>query len=274
MKNFYILTDALEYIEENLCEEIDSRMIADHCNISLSSLQKLFRIALHKSIKEYILKRRMCLAARDILHTDMKCIDIAYKYGFSSPESFTRAFCKVWNETPSSYKKHWKFSGIFPKINYHYEEGGNADMARKKVDLSEAYEVFREMSGSYVICFDMIRMFDINLISHDAGDLAIVEVCRRIDEASTQDMLQLRIGGDEFALVTGLYDFEQVQEMAKQILSKNGTPIEWQGQKIPVSIRAAFAKIPEKHLKYNDLFTKMHETLNESRRQEKAKKAD
>jgi len=40
MKNFYVLTDALKYIEDNICEEIDSQNVADSCNVSLSSLQK------------------------------------------------------------------------------------------------------------------------------------------------------------------------------------------------------------------------------------------
>ena len=52
MKNFYILTDALAYIEKNICEDIDSQSVADSCGVSLSSLQKLFRLALNKSVKD------------------------------------------------------------------------------------------------------------------------------------------------------------------------------------------------------------------------------
>lgn len=278
MKNFYILTDALEYIEENICENLDSQMIADYCYVSLSSLQKLFRLGLHISIKEYIDKRKMCLAARDILHSDMKLIDIAYKYQFSSPESFTRAFTRVWKETPSSYRKHWKFSGIFPKINYEvpnsqqtkYEKGVSLTMAFRKVDISEAYENFRDMSNSYVICFDIIGMMSINAISHDAGDLAIVEVCRRIDEISSDQMLQLRIGGDEFALATGLDDIHEVERIAQQILSKNGCTIRWKEKEIPISLRAGYIRIPEKNLRYSDFFTNMHQTLHQVRINERS----
>ena len=67
MKNFYVLTDALEYIENNICEEVDSQAVADYCGVSLSSLQKLFRLALHRSVKDYVLRRRISLAAKDIL---------------------------------------------------------------------------------------------------------------------------------------------------------------------------------------------------------------
>ncbi|MCI8373033.1 MAG: helix-turn-helix domain-containing protein [Lachnospiraceae bacterium] len=261
MRNFYILTEALEYIEQNICENINSQMIADYCCVSLSSLQKLFRIGLHLSIKEYIEKRRMCLAARDILHSNKKLIDIAYQYQFSSPESFTRAFTRIWNETPSSYRKHWKFSGLFPRINYDYKEGGRI-MASKNVDISEAYETFRSMSNSYVICFDIIKMMAINNISHEAGDLAIIEVCKRIDAVSSDQMLLFRFGGDEFALVTGLDDLEETQKIAQQILSKNEEPIYWQDQKIPVSVRAGYTRIPEKSLYKGDFFIELHNTVH------------
>ena len=39
MKNFYILTDALAYIEKNICEDIDSQSVADSCGVSLSSIK-------------------------------------------------------------------------------------------------------------------------------------------------------------------------------------------------------------------------------------------
>lgn len=266
VKNFFVLTDAVNYIEENICEEISPQMIADYCYVSLSSLQKLFRHALHKSIKEYISKRRMSLAAEDILKTDMAFTEIAYKYQFGSPEVFSRAFRKVWNESPSSYKKHWNFSGIFPKIDYHYEEGESEEMARKKVDIADAYEVFKSMKGTYVICFDIINLVPINDISFEAGDMAIIEAAKRIDEAREDNMLMFRIGGDEFALVSGLTDLKESEKLAEKILSKNGGEIMYKNQKIAVALRAGFTKVPEKNLRYSEFFTNMHQSIEESRR--------
>ena len=57
---------------------------------------------------------------------------------------------------------------------------------------------------SYVVCFDINGLVAINDISTRAGDLAILEALTRVDSVATDDMLVLRIGGDEFALVTGL----------------------------------------------------------------------
>lgn len=265
MKNFYILTQALEYMEANICETLDSQMTADHCCVSLSSLQKLFRIALNKSVHEYILKRRICLAARDLLSTDDKVIDIAYKYQFGSPEAFTRAFCKVWKETPVSYREHWKFSGIFPKINYVYSDGADENMARKNVDISEAYDVLKEMKNTYVLCFDIAGMEPINKISRQAGDLAILEAARRIDEISTHDMLLLRIGGDEFALLTGLREESQALLLAEKVREQNGECIVWEEHAIPLSLHCAVLTVPDGSLKYGSFFSSMHEAIDRSK---------
>lgn len=270
MKNFYVLTDALSFIEENICEVFDSQDVADNCGISLSSLQKLFRLALRKSVKDYIVRRRICLAARDILHSDMKMIDIAYKYQFSSPEHFVRAFKKVWNTTPTAYKKSWKFSGIYPKLEYEYIEGGDPEMARKKVDISEAYDVIKEMKGTYVICFDIIGLVPINEISHEAGDMAILETARRIDQARTDDMIQLRIGGDEFALLTGSKDRAYVDGLIEEILSHNEESFDWGEVKIPLAMRAAVVEVPNE-VRYSEFFTNMHDAIKESRAAEQTK---
>lgn len=208
------------------------------------------------------------MAARDILDTKMKIIDIAYKYQFGSPESFTRAFKKVWNEPPTSYRATWKFSGIYPRLDYHYQEGADEEMARKKVDISEAYDEIVKMGGSYVICFDIIGLVPINEVSFEAGDIAIVESLRRIDHVAGDDMMTFRIGGDEFALITGSKDLSYVEDLSREVLSHNGEYVSWENQKIPLSLRAGIHQVPENNLKYDDFYSGMHKAIEECRRQE------
>ncbi len=257
MKNFIILTESINFIEQNLCEPITRKDIAKHCFISLSSLEKLFHYALEISIKEYISKRRMTQAAKDILKNDMNISDIAMKYQYNSLEVFSRAFKRLWNTNPSEFKEKWNFTGIFPKINYEYQEGEDLYMARKKVDISEAYEFFKELKGSYVICFDGKHFSQINEISFKAGDLAILEIASRIDKVASDDMVVLRIGGDEFALITGIYDESEVKMIANTVLQENGNPIIFEGKEIPISLWYGMIVIPEE-LKYDELFESMH----------------
>lgn len=261
VRNFEALTTALDYIEGNLTEPIAREEIAAYCFVSLSMLEKLFRYALHCSIKDYITKRRITQAAGDILKAEQSMTEIAIKYQYNSPEVFCRAFFKIWRITPSRFKEKWRFSGIYPKHNFTYTEGDDLEMARKRVDLSDAYDFLKQRRGSYVICFDIRGMDPINEISRQAGDMAILEAFSRIDAAATEDMLVMRIGGDEFALATGLTDLEAVKHFTEQVISQNGEPFRYEEQEIPLTLWSAVTTIPEDTLRYNELFGKLHKVI-------------
>ena len=265
MKNFMILTESINYIDQNLCEPITRSDIAEHCYISLSSLEKLFRYALDMSVKTYIDKRRMTQAAKNIIDSDMSITDIAMKYQFNSIEVFTRTYKRVWNVNPSEFIDKWKFTGLFPKINFEYIKGDDLHMARKRVDMSKAYDYLREKKGSFVLCFDIKGLTAFNNISLKAGDRAILEEASRIDKLASDDMLLIRIGGDEFALISGLYDLNESQALAKSILSMNGRPIIFEGKELPLSLWCGITTIPDE-LRYSDFFTNMHSAITANKK--------
>ncbi len=265
MKNFMVLTMSIKYIEDNLCRSITRQDIADHCFVSLSYLEKIFKYALHYGIKDYISKRRMTQAAKDILENNMSITEVAMKYQYNSVEVFSRLFRRVWNVNPSEFKNNWKFTGLFPKLNYEYIKGDNIDMAYKKVDISEAYDFLKAAKGSYVLCFDGVNFSGYNEISYKAGDAAIVEIASRIDKYATNDMITLRIGGDEFALITQIYNEEQARELADKVLLENGNTFNYEGQNLPLSLWCGITKLPEE-LRYSELFYSMHNTILESKK--------
>ena len=137
-------------------------------------------------------------------------------------------------------------------------------MARRKVDMSEAYDYMREKSGSYVLCFDVRHMTAFNDLSKKAGDLAILETAARIDRVATDDMLVMRIGGDEFALLTGLHDEQAAKAVADEVLKRNGDPIVFEEKAIPLSLWCGTTKIPET-IRYNDLFNHLQKTIDASK---------
>ena len=208
----------------------------------------------------------MTQAAKDISKADLSITEVAMKYQFNSVEVFSRMFKRVWYVNPSDFAKNKsKFTGIYPKSNFNYNEGEDLTMARKKVDISEAYDFLRSMKNSYVLCFDIQHLMPITNTSHEAGDLAILEMAARIDNAASDDMVIMRIGGDEFALLTGLYEYEEAMKLSEKILQKNGEPIVYQNQKFPVSLWCGITKIPE-NLRYSEFFTDMHDTINKSKK--------
>ncbi|MCI5679588.1 MAG: AraC family transcriptional regulator [Bacteroidales bacterium] len=100
-----IIGDSIQYIEEHITEEISVNSIAKHVNVSPFYFQKGFAMLCGFTVAEYIRNRRLALAGNDLLATDEKIIDIALKYGYDSPDSFTKAFTRFHGITPASVRK-------------------------------------------------------------------------------------------------------------------------------------------------------------------------
>lgn len=264
LKNFFILADAVNYIEDNLTNPLNQEEIAAACHASLSSVQKLFRYAFRYSLKEYVDKRRLTLAASDLARGEESVTAIAMKYQYNSPEVFTRAFKTLWGIPPSTFHNTWKFTGLCPKLEINNTEVIR-EMPGRRVDISELYETLREQSDKFVICFDIAQMEPINKISRAAGDLAIREALKRIDEAASEDMMLFRIGGDEFALVTGYEEKEAVEEIAERILQKNGAPFLYGDREIPLSLHAGAGRISTGTLRYHEFYSKLQNTIDRSK---------
>lgn len=250
------MSDALDYIENNLCEEMTQEAIAATCYCSLSSLQKMFRYTFGFSLGEYITKRRLTSATRELVETSNSILDIAVKYCYNSPEVFTRAFRKLWHVSPSEFRKTRRFSGIHPRLDYDFN-GGNI-MTKKKYDISELYDCIKSRKGKYIISFDMVHLMPINdTYGFEAGDKAILECLKRLEEAANDSCVMFRIGGDEFVIVTDTDKPDEVRAIAEIALSHNEETVSHNGTDIPVAMRAAAIKLTSDALRYSELFNEL-----------------
>lgn len=99
------IQSAIEYIEEHLTEELNAEEIAAKAYVSAFHFQRIFSALCGFTLGEYIRNRRLTLAAQELAATDAKVIDVAVKYGYDSPDSFTRAFTRFHGITPSVAKE-------------------------------------------------------------------------------------------------------------------------------------------------------------------------
>lgn len=99
------IQNAIQYIEDNLTGELEIEDIAAKAYISPFYFQKIFNVLCGFTVSEYIRNRRLTLAAEELSTFDVKVIDAAMKYGYDSPDSFTRAFMKFHGISPSAAKK-------------------------------------------------------------------------------------------------------------------------------------------------------------------------
>lgn len=95
------IQNAINYIEDHLTQELDYEAIARESFSSPFHFQRVFSILCGYTLGEYIRNRRLTLAGAELASTRGKVIDVAYKYGYESPESFAKAFQKFHGVTPS-----------------------------------------------------------------------------------------------------------------------------------------------------------------------------
>ena len=95
------LNASLQYLEQHLLEDADSEKAARHVGLSRFYLERTFSSLTGMSVSEYIRARRLTLAAQELIAADAKVIDLALKYGYDTPESFTKAFTRFHGVTPT-----------------------------------------------------------------------------------------------------------------------------------------------------------------------------
>lgn len=100
MKTIEALQKAVDFIEDNLCEELSPETIAAQAYLSSAHFQRMFSAVCELPLGEYIRGRRLTMAGKEILETDRKIIEIAFQYGYESPESFSRAFVRFHGQSP------------------------------------------------------------------------------------------------------------------------------------------------------------------------------
>ena len=234
MEKYYELKNALEYIEAHIFENCSQKEIARAACVSLSSLQKLFRYVFGHSGNEYITKRKMTLAAAELMSSSISISELASKYGYRSTEVFSRAFRRVNCCLPSSYRKGKGAQSTFTPWMLH--EG---DIIRQSSALIEAIQ---NTPNCFVVCFDVSNMEFINEISRDAGDLALMETVRRIHTYANNKMQIFRIGGDAFSVITPFENVEDAERLASAVLSHNGEKFSYKGEQIPLYLFGWFGR--------------------------------
>ena len=266
MENIQILIDALEYIDNNLTESINTEDIANHLYCSKSTIEKLFKFINNMTIRDYIIRRRISKAAMELTsHPEKTVLEIGLQYGYGSNEAFSRAFYSIWQVLPSEFRKNPSNYELFPGYKLDRELMEEDRMKdRKKIDISELYDCIKERKGCYLILGDIKHLIPINEISHKAGDLAIITAMKRMENAAGEEDIVFRIGGDEFVILTNSDDENYAKTVCEDILSHNQECIEWNNQKISLSMYVKAVRFDTNGgIRYSEFFTMLHNELSE-----------
>ncbi|MDE6714689.1 MAG: AraC family transcriptional regulator [Lachnospiraceae bacterium] len=176
-----IIEDAVEYIERNITGDLTVSRIAKEVNISAFYFQRGFSMLCGYTVGEYIRMRRLSIAGEELLSSDEKVIDLAIKYGYDSPDSFTKAFTRFHGITPTDVRRGGAVLKSFAPLHIKLSLEGGCVMeyrieekpAFKVMGISKGFsyenanveipkfwdEAFiqaseRPVMGMYGVCFD------------------------------------------------------------------------------------------------------------------------
>ena len=108
--NIEEIAAVIDYIEEHLMEEkMDLESIASIFHYSRYHLHRMFASVAGFPLHTYLTRRRLTEAARLLVWTDRPVLEIALASGYETQRSFSRAFQKYFQHSPSRYRKKGDF---------------------------------------------------------------------------------------------------------------------------------------------------------------------
>lgn len=128
------MNKALQYMEDNISSDISFEEAARIACCSSYHFQRMFSFITGVTLAEYIRHRRLTMAALELQNGSEKIIDLALKYGYESPDAFTRAFQKLHGVTPSVAREPGVKLKAYPRISFQISVKGDKDMDYRIVD--------------------------------------------------------------------------------------------------------------------------------------------
>lgn len=165
------INEALSYIEENLTGEIDFKEVARIALCSEYHFQRMFSFLAGVTLSEYIRRRRLTLAAFELKNCNVRIIDVAIKYGYSSSDSFARAFQVLHGIKPSEARANGKSLKSYPRMTFQLSISGGSEM-NYRIEEKEGFQIVGIkkrvpiiFNGVNTEIADMWKSLDGNMIS-------------------------------------------------------------------------------------------------------------
>jgi len=125
----------VNYIEENISDEIDLEAAAKIMGCSVWEFQRMFSFVTDTTLGEYIRGRKLTLAAIELQNRNEKVIDIAIKYGYESSAAFSRAFSRRFGISPSQARCEKELPNPCPKITFQSTNNEGTGIVKAKNDM-------------------------------------------------------------------------------------------------------------------------------------------
>lgn len=136
--NIYVeLNKVVEYIENNLEEQIDLKVISKMIGMSEYTFQRIFSVIAGISLADYIRNRRLSSAGQELVINQEKIVDIAVKYQYNNATSFSRAFEKFHGIKPSEIRKNPDKLKMYTRLHFNEQYECNKNIDYKIIERDE-----------------------------------------------------------------------------------------------------------------------------------------
>lgn len=197
MEGLQKMADSIDYIEKNLKYDCKIDDVANVACMSKFHFQRMFSMLTGATVAEYIRRRRLTLAAQELTHSKSKVIDVALKFGYETPESFSKAFRKIHGISPSVARQNSQILKAFPRLSFQIQLKGDVEMDYKIVE-KEAFNVVGKDIRTTTVNDENLREISgfwdksnsngfTKELAKDCGPMGLIGICMGFD--STQEKL-------------------------------------------------------------------------------------
>ncbi|WP_286164805.1 MULTISPECIES: AraC family transcriptional regulator [Clostridia] len=192
MQELQRMLDSIEFIENNLSNTLHVEEIATVACMSKFHFQRMFHMLTGYTLNEYIRNRRITVAAQELVNSKAKVIDVALKYGYETPESFTKAFRRIHGVSPSNARKNMYSLKAYPKLSFQIQLKGDVEMDYKMVEKG-AFDVVGKSIRTTTIGGELNRKIPAywkesnangftKELAKNCGSLGIIGICMDFDK--------------------------------------------------------------------------------------------
>ncbi len=134
------IEEVIELLEQNITSEVDCDALAAKMNLSVYEFRRIFSFIIGCPISEYIRRRRLSLAACEIMANDKAdLLEISEKYGYQSQSAFSKAFKEQHSVSPTAYRKGECEINLFTRPQFNFSVGGRENIPFKIISSDDFY---------------------------------------------------------------------------------------------------------------------------------------
>lgn len=192
-----MMQDVIDYLEDHMLQEVTLSDVAAHFYVSASSLATAFKMACGMTMMEYVRNRRLSMAGEELATSSISIIQLAFRYGYETPEAFSKAFSRWHGFPPGFVRRAIPVTKVFHPLKIQVTIHGGWE------DLAERAEVGGSHSGEGGE--DMIRhktryRVDVSAMQHQREWQVLCALAREL----LQSQIPFKVDGKTMVFAHGV----------------------------------------------------------------------